>query len=389
MKHQKLTLLIALALVAGLLVACQGPGASTTETIKIGNIQDLTGFTAAWGEGMTNGAILAMEEINANGGLLGGRNLELISYDFKGQVPDSINAYNRLTNQDKVAAVLGSPNSAVHIALGPVAAEQKVPIVADPMDERATTPAEGQLNEYIFLLSEPSASQQARIIASYSLNELGLKRVAVLYDQGNPYAVSLAGPFVDYYVRHGGVIVANEPFESGTKDFRTHLLKIMADEPDAIHITNYLQENILIAQQMRELGIDLPLIGNNSFFTPYAEQACPDANNSYFPNNVTYDDPDLVEFIENYQTRFGKDPVVHVFMGYDNMMMVAEAIERAGSTDPEAIMKELKNTKDHQGLVGTITADPATHRPVNLPMVVMKIEDCGYTAVATDVLPEE
>ena len=382
--------ILVVVMVAGLLLAaCQPAAKPETGSIKIGNIQDLTGPTAAWGEGMTNGATLAMEEINAKGGLLGGRKLELISYDFKGQVPESINAYNRLATQDKAVAVLGSPNSAVHIALGPVTEQQSVPVVADPMDERATTPGEGQLNKYIFLLSEPSASQQARIIASYSLNKLNLKRVAVLYDQGNPYAVSLAAPFMDYYVRHGGVIVANEPFESGTKDFRTHLLKIMAEKPDAIHITNYLQENILIAQQMRELGIDLPLIGNNSFFTPYAEQACPAANNSYFPNNVSYDDPKLVDFIANYRTRFGKDPVVHVFMGYDNMMMIAQAIERAGSTDPTAVMKELEKTKDYEGLVGKITADPTTHRPLNLSMVVMKIDNCKYVPEEMNVLPEE
>jgi len=353
--------------------------------ILIGNIQDLSGMTAAWGEGQTNGAQIAVDEINAKGGLLG-RKVKLITYDFKGQVPESINAYNRLTGQDKVVAVLGSSNSAVHIALAPITASAKVPIVADAMDERATTPSEGQVNKYIFLLSEPSSGQQARILASYALNTLKYSKFAALYDQGNAFAVSLTAPFADYVMRNKGSMVASEPYVTGTKDFRTLLLKIKATEPDAIMLPNYLQDEIVITKQMRELGIQIPVIGFNTLGTPYAQSAAPDSEGALFINNADLSDSAFAAMLGDYKTKFKKDPVINVLFGYDNMMLVADAITRAKSTKPDDIVKALEQTKNFQGKLGKITADPSTHRPINFPMIVQKVVDGKYVTVDRDVL---
>jgi len=376
------------ALVALLALASAGAAmaAPSKGEILIGNIQDLSGMTAAWGEGQTNGAQIAVDEINAKGGLLGGRKVRLITYDFKGQVPESINAYNRLAGQDKVVAVLGSSNSAVHIALAPITVTAKVPIVSDAMDERATTPSEGQVNRYIFLLSEPSSGQQARILASYALNTLKYAKFATLYDQGNAFAVSLTAPFADYVVRNKGSMVASEPYVTGTKDFRTLLLKIKAAEPDAIMLPNYLQDQIVITKQMRELGLQIPIIGFNTLGTPYAQNASPDSEGALFINNADLSDPKFAKLLGNYAAKYKKDPVINVLFGYDNMMLVADAITRAKSAKAEDIVKALEQTRDFQGALGKITADPATHRPVNFPMIVQKVANGKYVTVDRDVL---
>jgi len=384
MKAKWLYLLFVATMVVSLLVGCK-PGGGEDE-IRIGIIEDLSGPTAAWGEGLFNGATLAVEDINAKGGLLK-KKVRLIPYDFKGKVPEALTAYNRLVDQDKVVAVIGAPNSAVHIALAPVADEKKVPIVGDPMDERATTPAPGEVYAYTFL-GEPSCMDQAYAIASYGLYELGYKNVAILYNQGNPYAVSLAAPFAEYYMRHGGNIVANEPFQSGTNDFRPQLTKIKQLNPDALHITNYLKENALILNQMRELGMDIPVLGNNSCHVPLAETAGEAANGVVYPNNVAMDDPRHQDAIQRYKDKFGKDPVVHFWQGYDDMMLIANAIEVAGKLDPTAIRDALENhSVEVECLTGKITLSPATHRPVNLPLAILRIENSEYVTLETQYLP--
>jgi branched-chain amino acid transport system substrate-binding protein len=384
---RRLTWLLAISAVfMGLatLAGCQSSGPSE---INIGIIEDLSGATSAWGEGLQNGAIMAIEKLNKDGGLLG-KQIKYVSLDFKGNVPESLTAYNRLVDQEKVVAVVGTPNSAMHIALAPVADDKKVPVVGDPMDERATTPDPSKVNKFTFL-GEPAAADQANAIASYALNEMGLKKFAIIYDQGNPYSVSLATPFADYITKHGGQVVANEPFQSGTNDFRAQLTKIKQTNPDVLHITSYLKEDSLIVAQMHELGMNIPVVGNNSCFVPFAETAGKDAEGVVFPNNIALDDPRFKDFIATYKTRFGKDPVVHAWMGYDNMMIIANAIKKAGNVDPIAVQSAIENqTKDVDGITGKITLDPKTHRPVGLPLAILQVKNGTYATLKTAYLPK-
>jgi len=384
MKARWLCLLIVAVMLMPLAGGCKG--AVGGKEIRIGIIEDLSGPTAAWGECMVNGATLAVEDLNAKGGLLG-KKIKLIPYDFKFKISEALTAYTRLVDQDKVVAVVGAPHSGLHIALAPVAEEKKVPVVGDPMDERATTPAPGKVYKYTFL-GEPSCKDQAYAIASYALHEMGIKRVAILYNQGNPYAVSLAGPFAEYYIKNGGTIVANEPFQPGTNDFRPQLAKIKQLNPEALHITNYLKENALIANQMRELGMDIPVLGNNSCCVPFAETAGEAANGTVFPSNVDWTHPRYEEIVKRYKERFGKDPTVHLWQAYDDVMLIANAIKVAGKIDPVAIRDALENNSvEVECLTCKITLDPATHRPVNMPVAIMKIENGKYVALESAYLP--
>ncbi len=384
---RRLTWLLAIpAAVVGLvsLAGCQASGPST---VNIGIIEDLSGPTSAWGEGLQNGAIMAIEKLNKDGGLMG-KQIKYFATDFKGNVPESLTAYNQLVDQDQVAAVIGTPNSAMHIALAPVADQKKVPIVGDPMDERATTPGPGKVNQFTFL-GEPAASDDANTIASYALNEMGFKKFAVMYDQGNPYSVSLATPFAEYISKHGAQVVANESYESSTNDFSAQLTKIKQTNPDVLAITGYLKDDAIIVKQMHQLGMNIPVVGDNSCFTPFAETAGKDAEGVVFPNNIALDDPRFKDFIATYKARFGKDPVVHAWMGYDDMMIVANAIQKANSLDPVAIDTAIQNqTKDVVGITGKITLDPKTHRPVGMPLAILQVKNGTYATLQTTYLPK-
>lgn len=341
------------------------------EEILVGNIQDMSAGTAIWGQNDTNGILLAAEEINALGGILG-KKIRVITYDTKGDPTEAINAYNRLVDLDKVVAVLGPPTSNVGIPLAPIAERKKVPVIGDFMDERATTHSGGVWN--FMFLTEPSCSEQAEIAASYALKELKLSKFAVIYNKANSYSVKMAIPFMAYVIKHGGEILITETYLFGDTEFRAQCTKIKNASPEAVFVPGYVKDNALIAKQLRGIGVDVPIIGNNSWYVPLIELAGPAANNTYFPNNMATDIPRFQDFMKLYEKRFGMEPLIHACMGYDNMNILAKAIKKAGKLDPIAIKDAIEQT-DHVGVTGRIKFNPETHRPDRMPLVMLKIEN--------------
>lgn len=363
------------------------PAAPATVEVVIGNIQDISSATAVWGKSAAWGAQYAVDEFNKNGGA-NGITLKLITYDTKGDVNEAINAYNRLVQQDKAVAVVGPPTSNIGIALAPIAEETLVPIVGDFMDERATTKEDGTPWKSMFL-TEPSCNQQAVIVADYAINKLGLKKFGILYDQANAYSVTHAEPFRDYVIANGGEVVAFETFQATDKDYKSQLTKIRKAAPDALYVPCYAQQNALAYQQARQMGIDVPFVGNNSYFVPFAELAGGDATQVYFPNNVDYSDPKLAGILDAYRTAVGEEPSYHIFFGYDNVQCIAAALATAGTDNAQALLDALSNLKDVEGYTGKISINPKTHRPQNLGMFITEVVGLEYKALEWKMPPQE
>lgn len=355
-----------------------GEAPKAPEEILIGNLQDTSGPTSVWGKAVTIGIEMAIKKINDHGGI-NGKQLKLISYDTKNDVQEAINAYNRLVTSDKVVAIAGPPISNIGIALAPITEEKKVPFVGSFIDERATTKPDGTPYTYMFLV-QPSSSQQAQIMAGYAMEKVGLKKFAVLYNQANSYSVSLSKPFIEYVKSHGGEVVIEETYKSGDKDFKTQLAKIKNTKPDAIYAPNYVQELTLIVQQARALGIELPIVGGLDAAPPFASLAGEAANKVLFPNNFAYDEPQLKEVYDAYKAKYSEEPLNKVFLGYDTMLVIAEAIKKAGSTDSTKIAEAAATLKDVQGTTGTISISSKTHRPYGLSMVMFEIDNGKYIA---------
>jgi branched-chain amino acid transport system substrate-binding protein len=334
--------------------------ASSSEVIVIGNLQDLSSTTSVWGKMVTNGAQLAIDKINKEGGI-NGKKLKLVTYDTKNDVQEAINAYNRLATQDKAVAIIGPPVSNIGIALAPVAENTKVAILGSFIDERATTKNDGKPWAYNFLI-QPSSVQQAEIVASYTLEKLNLKKVGVLYNQANAYSVSLAKPFIDYIKSHGGQIVSEQMYKTGDKDFKTQLAAIQAAGAETIYIPNYIQEDVLAVQQARQIGINVPITGGLDFAPPFASLAGEAANDIYFPNNIAAEDPQIKEVAEAYKAAYNDEPLNKVFIGYDSILVIADAIKRAGAPDPVKVRDAMEQTKDVKGTTGNISISPNTHR---------------------------
>ncbi|UCF98999.1 MAG: ABC transporter substrate-binding protein [Spirochaetaceae bacterium] len=371
-------LLLVLALVVGsasLIIAT--PQVEETGPIKVGMYADLSAGTAQWGTDSEKGARLRIKEVNAAGGIMG-RQVELVIYDCKVSPTEAVKTYTRLATQDKVAAVYGSLISNTALAVSPVAAQSKVPVVARAMDERATTPGfnpdnpEAPIapNPYFFLL-QPSCFQQAAVIGGYAIDVLGMDTFTMLYDKGNAYAEYLAKGFSYYVKKRGKQMLGTFEFQSGDVDYKAQLTRIKELGADGLFIPNYVTQNANAVKQARELGLQTTFLGNNSWYKPMDEVAGAAADGAYFPNNIAFDDPSLQWYFQKYQAEYGEEPRLHSFSGWDDMGFILQAIEKAGSTDPDKVRDAMEGTRKFEGIIGTINIDPKTHRPVGLPMSVL------------------
>lgn len=368
--------LVAVVLVVLLLSSVQVLAA---DPIKIGVIVDLSGSTALWGQSQARGVEMAIAEYNEAGGLLG-RPLEVKVYDFKMDVQEGITAYQRLVNQDKVSVVIGAPVSNLNLALAPITEQLKVPIVGEASDARTTSKTPTQPWPYMFA-SQLTCVDYGEAAASYAIYELGATKLAVINNKGNAWADEIAESFVAYAKEHGAEIVAREAFNWGDTDFRSQLSNIQRRQPDAILVPEYLQEASQITRQAREMGIDVVILGPNSFTPPMVGLVGSAANNVYFVNNVAFDLPAVKEFTEAYVRNYGIDPTVNAFFGYDNTVIALEAIRSANSANPQDIRDALEKTENVQGLIFNYTIDPVTHRTDGFIPTVIKIENEEYVTV--------
>ncbi len=358
------------------------PAAATTEAsapkgdILIGNLQDESGGMKALSIALTYAATLKIEEINAAGGI-NGRQIKLITYDTRSDVNEAINAYHRMVEQDNVVAVFGPPIANIGIAVAPVAEELKVPIVGLFMDDKCTIQENGQPWTYMFL-AQNSATTQGKTIAAYALNELGAKKVAILYNSQNAYSVGLAGPFEQVITAAGGTVVDKETYTTTDKDFRAQLTKIKAANPDVIYFPSYPVEIPLIYTQAYELGITVPMLGSNSVPpTGLAPQTDPAATtNTFYPYGINPSDPTLVDWAAAYKAQFGVAAIAQSFSGSDAFGILLQAITDCGNdVSSTCITEKLNNVKDYKGFQGSVTISPTTHQPEALPMAIMTIKD--------------
>lgn len=373
---QKKMAVAALGLMVAGMVALTGCSSAPQE-IVIGNLQDTSGPTSVWGNAVTRGAELAVAKVNAAGGI-DGKKIKLVTLDTKGDVQEAIKAYNRLVDQEKAMAVLGPPVSNIGLALAPIANAKKVAVVGSFIDPRVTIGQDGKSNPAMFLM-QPSSVQYGEIMASYTVEKLGLKKIAILYDQSNAFAVSLIKPFRDYVEKAGGKIITEQVYAKGDKDYKTQLQKIKESGAEALYVPNYIQDLVITVKQRKQVGLDIPIIGGLDFAPPFGSLVNdPDAaNNLYFANNFSDSEPQLAEVKKAYTEKYKEDPVNKVYLGYDKVLLIADAAKKSGAT-AEGVIKGLNQTKDLQGTTGVITLSPTTHQPVGLSMVMYKVEKGKY-----------
>lgn len=380
MKKKTLALfLVCLFIVSIGLTGCGSskPASSAAgDTIKVGWMGSLTGDQAVWGQCELNTVKMLFEEINAKGGVLG-KNLEVIGYDTKGDPQEAVNVAKRLTGQDKVVAILGPNASGNAIPIAPVLEQAKVPDIATVATNPKVTVLDGKVKPYNFRVCFIDPYQGA-VAAGYAADILKAKKAAVLYDVGDDYSQGLTQYFEEYFVKKGGTVVAKEGFKSGDVDFRPQLSNIKAANPDVIFMPYFFKEVALSSNQARELGINATLMGGDGWPSEQLISMAKDAvEGSFFVNHLDYDDPEVQDFKTRYKTKYSKEVELNGYLVHDAVLMLEDALKRAGEANGEKIAQALETT-DIKGITGKIKIGKDTHNPEGKDAAILKIVDGKY-----------
>ncbi len=352
--------------------------ASGGDVIVIGGINDLTGNRSVTGNAINNGAILAIEEINAAGGLLG-KQIKFVSYDNKNDSQESINAYTRLADVDKASAIVVPDASSICMSLIEVSTEKGVVACGMPSDPRAVmdTEGNGEAYPYMFLTAQCNAPQQAAIIANYLNQNTDLTKAAIFYDQANAYAVANINGFITEWEKLGKEVTIQQTCNSADQDFTTQLSKIKSSGAEFIYTPNPTAQLTIMVQQANQLGLDIPYAGamdmNDPFLSLLSDPTI--ISKAYFQSSAYMQDPRLTDFCKNYEARFGEPATIKAVNGYDTVQIIAAAIKTAGSADRDAIKNAMENSINGLSLLCTdnYIQSGKTHSPEGLGMAVYEI----------------
>lgn len=358
------------------LVACGGTKENSTDSnvMKVGGIGPLTGPLAIYGVSSTNGSKLAMEEINKNGGILG-KQVEYIVLDEKGDSTEAVTAYNRLVDEG-VVALIGDITSKPSLAVAEVAAQDNLPMITPTGTQFNIT--EAGANVFRVCFTDP---YQGVVLANFAKNNLNAKTVAVVVNNSSDYSDGVAKAFVEQAEKLGLKVVAKEGYSDGDKDFRAQLTKILPTNPDVLVVPDYYEQVTLITVQAREVGLKSTFIGPDGWdgvSKTLDSSAYGAVENSYFTNHYSLQDtsPKVQNFLKAYRETYNEDPSAFSALSYDAAYMLKAAMEKAGSTDKQAVVDALK-TLDYDGVTGHLTFDKKNN-PVKA-VTVLKIVNGEYT----------
>ncbi len=353
-------------------------GARAEDPIRIGEFASLTGKEATYGQASHKGTLLAIEEVNAAGGVLG-RKLELLTQDDQSKPGEAATIVKKFISRDKVVAVLGEIASSRTLEAAPVCQAAKVPLISPG----STAPEVTARGNYIFraCFIDPF---QGTVVAKFAHRTLKARRVAILSSVSSAQSVGLAKFFREQFTRDGGAVALEQRFSEGDKEFRAQLTAIRAANVDGIFVPCYYVEAALICRQARELGITAPLFGIDGWESPELVAIGGAAvDGAYFSTHFSPDNksPLVVAFNEKFEERWGAKSDTLAALGYDSVMMLVDSLKRAGTTDSAKLRDALAATKDLQAVTGKITLD-AQRNPAK-SAVILQVCDGRFQFVAT------
>ena len=357
--------------------AAPGPG----PVILVGHVGSLTGNEATFGDSTDKGIRLAVDEVNARGGIKG-KQVQMKTYDDQGKPEEAAIASSRLILQDKISVLIGEVASSRSLAMAPIADQNRVPMITPSSTNPRVTKDGARTRPYVFRVCfiDPF---QGTVMAKFAHGK-GIKKVAVLRDVGNDYSVGLADYFLSKYKELGGKIVDDQSYKAGDQDFKAQLTAIKAKGPEAIYVPGYYTDVALVARQARELGIKVPLMGGDVWDSPKLFEIGGKAvEGSFFSNHYSYEDPAprIQEFVKTYKERFGAIPDGLAATGYDAARLAFDAMGRAKDLTGESIRDAIEASKGFPGVSGVITID-ADHNAVK-SAVVLEVKGGAGRYVAT------
>jgi branched-chain amino acid transport system substrate-binding protein len=347
------------------------------DPIKVGEFASLTGKEAAFGQSSHKGTLLAIEELNATGGVLG-RKFELITEDNQSKQGESATIVKKLISRDGVVALLGEVASGRSLEAAPIAQNYKIPMISPS----STNPRVTEMGSYIFRVCfiDPF---QGTAMAKFGQKTLHLKKVALLTSVSSPYSVGLAKYFKETFAAIGGEVTIEQKYSEGDKDFKAQLTAIKAAGVDGIFVPGYYTEAALISKQARELELNFPIFGGDGWEAPQLIEIGGKAmegtyySTHYSPENSS---PAVQSFVKKFRARFaGETPDAMAALGYDSAMVLADAIKRAGTTEGPKLRSAIAATKGYEGVTGATTID--AKRNATKAAVVITVQDGKFKFV--------
>lgn len=388
-KHKKLALLMITLFMFSIVAGCGSKTAQTptVTTIPVGLNLELSGGAATYGADARDGALLAIEQINAAGGLLG-KQLEAIVKDNKSAADEAMSVSSALVGAGVVAQI-GPATTGDVAGSTPIVTEKKIPLISpSATNEKVTIDDKtGAVREYIFRVCfiDPF---QGTLMAQFAKSTLNAKNAVIIKDSSTDYAKGLADYFKKTFVAQGGTILSEEGFVKDDRDFKAILTKVKGLNPDFIYVPGYYQEVAPLIKQARDLGITATIGGGDGWVSDDLVKVAGAANlnNTFFTTDFTAEDKDakVVKFVADFQAKYNKVPNSFNALGYDSVQMLAQAIKDAGAADPVQIKDALAKIKDFVGVTGKITID-ANHNPIKAGIIIEYIN--GKQVMKTRVQP--
>ncbi len=374
----KRVLIIALVLVLAVFTA----GAAD---LKVAILAPLSGAVPSFGLSTKEGALLAINEWNAKGGVLKMKIVPIVE-DSQCAADAAVNAANKVINQDGVKFIIGEVCSGATIPVSEIANPAKIlEISPTSTNPNVTVDKDGKTKDYIFRACYIDPFQGG-ILAQFSFSRLKAKKAFILYDQGNDYTIGLATAFESQFTKLGGKVVGKETYTKTDTDFSAILAKIKDAKPEVVLLPDYYNIVNLVTKQAKEKGISVPFVGGDGWDSPDLDKAA--AAGGYYTNHYAPDDPRkevqglLKAYGAAYKTDDGKAKVPDALavLAYDATNLLLTAIQSAGKADTTAVKTALEKIS-FNGVSGKITMDKL-HNPVkSLTILAVKADKIVFDSV--------
>ncbi|HYE63414.1 MAG TPA: ABC transporter substrate-binding protein [Phycisphaerales bacterium] len=350
-----------------------GGSGNKSGEVLIGHFGSLTGSEATFGQSTDNGIKLAIEEVNAAGGVdIGGtkRKVRLVSEDTEGKPEKAGPVVTKLITKDEVVAVLGEVASSVSLAGAPICQQYGVPMITPS----STNPDVTKKGDMIFRVCfiDPF---QGLACAKFARNDLKANKVAVLFDQASAYSVGLKDEFAKAFKAAGGEVVSEQAYTKGASDFNAQLARIRESSPDVIFVPGYYTDVANVAIQARKLGMTMPLLGGDGWDSEnLAKNAGQAIEGSFYSNHYAPDQPtpEIQEFVTKYKSKFGGTPDGLAALGYDAARLLFQAMDQADSVDGSKLRDAIASTKGFKGVTGVISIN--AERDAVKPAVIVEMK---------------
>ncbi len=362
---------------AGLALAASlaAPGlVQAADPVVIGVSGPLTGPQAQYGELWKQGFDLALTKVNADGGI-DGRPLVYLFEDSQNDPRQSIAIAQKFISDPKIVVEVGDFSSTASMAASPL--YQRGGLVQFGFTN--SHPDFTKTGDYMWSNSI-SQSQEQQLLGDYAFGKLGLKKIAVLH-LNTDWGTTAKNIFVGEAEKHGAEVVAAEGYLPDEKDFRATLTRIKAANPDGIMLESYYADGALIVRQIRELGIDLPIVAVGSVYSPdflkLAGGAAEGVHTAAYFTPVS-PRPEVQDFIKEFTAKYGQEPNNFNAMAYDTMNLLAAVMRQYGTTREEI--------KDGLGQISGISSvlfpqvsfDPETRRVMGLEATDLIVKDGAF-----------